>query len=53
MEFVKDFVDAVGVFLIILYACDLLLRLHGIENELIAAREERENELDPYRRTIV
>jgi hypothetical protein len=47
MQIVRDALAGLGCFLGILFACDLLLTLHGIRNELRASREAREAEHVP------
>ncbi len=42
MYIVREFIAAAGCLIVILLACDHLLTLHDIRNELRAARQERE-----------
>lgn len=43
MHTVRDIFAGTGCFVCILLACDFLLTLHDIRNELRSIREDREN----------
>jgi hypothetical protein len=49
MQILKDAIAGCGCFVAILLACDLLLTLHDIRNELYASREDREAEHVPHK----